>query len=117
MNKKFVIGIISLIIAISLCINPIVAGDYTTFQGNIKHTGYNTGESDAVASVWSINLEKGPISSNPVIHDSLAYIITEEGILKVININDNTLEWSYDFGDKISKKGVYIKRFGYDCRG
>lgn len=119
MNKKFLIGIITLILAISLCISPLAAGDWTTFQGNVKHTGYNSGESDAVASVWSTNLDNGAISSSPVIHDNLLYVITEEGILKVIDITDNTIEWTYDFEDKVVASPIIKGDILYvgDCDG
>ena len=119
MNKKFLIGIITLIIAISLCISPIAAGDWNTFQGNVKHTGYNSGESDAVAGVWSMNVEKGAISSSPVIHDNLLYVITEKGILKVIDITDNKVEWTYDFKDKVVASPIIKDDILYvgDCDG
>ncbi len=119
MNKKFLIGILTLIIAISLCISPIAAGDWTTFQGNVKHTGYASGESDAVAGVWSMNLEKGAISSSPVIYDNLLYIITEEGILKVIDITDNKVEWTYDFEDAVVASPIIKDDILYvgDCDG
>lgn len=51
MNRKYFIGIITLILAISLCINPIVASNWNGFQGDVKHTGYKDGASDTVSKV------------------------------------------------------------------
>ena len=110
MNKKFLIGILTLIIAISLCISPIAAGDWTTFQGNVKHTGYASGESDAVAGVWSMNLEKGAISSSPVIYeysyciDNYEVSIGFDETGKVVYTNNfDKIIWSVDKQNDVSK--------------
>ena len=118
-TRKYLIGMLTLIIAISLCITPLAAGDWTTFQGNIKHTGYNAGESDAVVKVWSMNLEKGAISSSPVIYDNFLYVITEEGILKVIDMSEEKVKWTYDFGDKVVASPIIKDDILYvgDCDG
>lgn len=106
MNNKYLIGVITLIIAISLCISPIAAVDWNNFQGDIKHTGYNGGSSDTISKVWSLNLDKGPILSSPLIYDNMLYIITENGILKVIDMNNSKVEWTYDFEDKVSASPI-----------
>ena len=64
MYKKILIG---LIIGL-LCLSPIAAENWNSFQGGVDHNAYRDEASDFVTNIWTFNMES-PIHSSAAIGD------------------------------------------------
>lgn len=53
MYKKLLIG---LVIAL-LCLSPIAAEKWNSFQGGVDHNAYREESSDFVTNLWTFNME------------------------------------------------------------
>ena len=91
MYKKLFIG---LIIAL-LCIGPIAAENWNSFQGGVDHNAYREDGSDFVTNLWTFNMES-PIHSSPAIYKDYVYVVSNDGILKAINMETGEEEWDLD---------------------
>lgn len=92
MKKQLMI----LFMILLLSITPIVANDWNTFQENIQHTGYLDDKSDFITNIWTANLGS-PIESSPAIFDNNIFIITIDGVLKSIDMENGEVDWELDF--------------------
>ena len=91
MYKKLLIG---LIIAL-LCLSPIAAENWDSFQGGVNHNAYRDESSDFVTNLWTFNMES-PIHSSPAIYKDYLYVISSNGILKAIDMETGEEEWDLD---------------------
>ena len=91
MYKKLLIG---LIVAL-LCLSPIAAENWNSFQGGADHTAYRDESSDFVTNLWTFNMES-PIHSSPAIYNDHIYIVSADGILKAIDMETGEEEWDLD---------------------
>ena len=91
MYKKILIG---LIIGI-LCLSPIAAENWNSFAGGVDHNAYRDDGSDFVTNLWTFNMES-PIHSSPAIYKDYIYFVTENGILKAIDMETGEEEWDLD---------------------
>ncbi len=109
-DKLFVGFIICL-----LCVSPIAGAnvDWNTLQGNLTHTGVAEGNSDFVTNLWSFNAES-PVIGSPAIYGDNLYVVSQEGILRAINMENGTEDWSVSLkGDSnatpvISNNTVFV---------
>lgn len=101
MYKKFLIG---LIVAL-LCLSPIAAENWNSFQGGIDHSGYRDGGSDFVTNLWTFNMES-PIHSSPAIYKDHVYYVSSEGILKAIDMETGEEEWDLDLEAKTNSSPI-----------
>lgn len=91
MYKKLLIG---LIIAL-LCLSPIAAENWDSFQGGVNHNAYRDESSDFVTNLWTFNMES-PIHSSPAIYKDYLYVVSSNGILKAIDMETGEEEWDLD---------------------
>lgn len=91
MYKKLLIG---LIIAL-LCIGPIAAENWNSFQGGVDHNAYRDDSSDFVTNLWTFNMES-PVHSSPAVYKDYVYVVSNDGILKAINMETGEEEWDLD---------------------
>ena len=101
MYKKLLIG---LIVAL-LCLSPIAAENWNSFQGGIDHSGYRDGGSDFVTNLWTFNMES-PIHSSPAIYKDHVYYVSSEGILKAIDMETGEEEWDLDLEAKTNSSPI-----------
>lgn len=91
MYKKLLIGLIIVI----LCVSPIAAENWNSFQGGVDHNAYRDEASDFVTNLWTFNMES-PIHSSPAIYKDYIYIVSENGILKAVDMQTGEEEWDLD---------------------
>ncbi|MBR3197333.1 MAG: PQQ-binding-like beta-propeller repeat protein [Methanobrevibacter sp.] len=101
MYKKLLIG---LIVAL-LCLSPIAAENWNSFQGGIDHSGYRDGGSDFVTNLWTFNMES-PIHSSPAIYKDHVYYVSSEGVLKAIDMETGEEEWNLDLEAKTNSSPI-----------
>ncbi|PWB84886.1 beta-alanine-activating enzyme beta-propeller domain-containing protein [Methanobrevibacter thaueri] len=101
MYKKLLIG---LIVAL-LCLSPIAAENWNSFQGGIDHSGYRDGESDFVTNLWTFNMES-PVHSSPAIYKDYIYYVSNDGILKAIDMETGEEEWNLDLEAKTNSSPI-----------
>lgn len=101
MYKKLLIG---LIVAL-LCLSPIAAENWNSFQGGIDHSGYRDGGSDFVTNLWTFNMGS-PIHSSPAIYKDHVYYVSSEGILKAIDMETGEEEWNLDLEAKTNSSPI-----------
>jgi len=101
MNKKIII----LLIIGLLTISPIAAQNWNSLQGGTDHNGYRQENSDFVTNLWSFNAES-PIHSSPAIYKDYIYIVTENGILKAIDMEKGVEEWNLDLDAKTNSSPI-----------
>lgn len=104
MYKKLLIG---LIVAL-LCLSPIAAENWNSFQGGADHTAYRDESSDFVTNLWTFNMES-PIHSSPVIYNDHIYIVSENGILKAIDMETGEEEWDLDLESPTNSSPIVHK--------
>ena len=104
MYKKLIIG---LIVAL-LCLSPIAAENWNSFQGGIDHSGYRDGGSDFVTNLWTFNMGS-PIHSSPAIYKDHIYIVSENGILKAIDMETGEEEWDLDLESPTNSSPIVHK--------
>ncbi len=83
------------LIVVLLCLSPIAAENWDSFQGGVDHTAFRDGNSDFVTNLWTFNMES-PIHSSPAIYKDYIYIVSPEGILKAIDMETGLEEWDLD---------------------
>ena len=91
MYKKL---LIALIVGL-LCLSPIAAENWNSFAGGIDHNAYRDESSDFVTNLWTFNMES-PIHSSPAIYKDYVYVVSDNGILKVIDMQTGEEEWDLD---------------------
>lgn len=91
MNKKLLI----LLIVALICLSPVAAANWNSFQGGVDHNGYRDENSDFVTNLWTFNME-APIHSSPAIAGDYIYFVNENGILKAIDMETGEEEWDLD---------------------
>ncbi|MGL4670223.1 MAG: PQQ-binding-like beta-propeller repeat protein [Methanobacteriaceae archaeon] len=70
--------------------------NWLMFQGNSFHTGFLKEAGVHVPNVWAFGLGS-PIKSTPVIKNENIYVISENGLLKSIDMETGTENWDYQF--------------------
>ena len=101
MYKKLLIG---LIVAL-LCLSPIAAENWNSFQGGIDHSGYRDEGSDFVTNLWTFNMES-PVHSSPAIYKDYIYYVSSDGILKAIDMETGEEEWNLDLEAKTNSSPI-----------
>ena len=101
MYKKLLIG---LIVAL-LCLSPIAAENWNSFQGGIDHSGYRNEGSDFVTNLWTFNMES-PVHSSPAIYKDYIYYVSNDGILKAIDMETGEEEWNLDLEAKTNSSPI-----------
>lgn len=91
MNKK----IFMLFIIAILCLSPVAAANWDSFAGGIDHNAYRDEGSDFVTNLWTFNMES-PVHSSPAIYKDYIYVVSENGILKAIDMENGQEEWDLD---------------------
>lgn len=91
MYKKILIG---LIIGL-LCLSPIAAENWNSFAGGVDHNAYRDDSSDFVTNLWTFNMES-PVHSSPAIYKDYIYFVSQDGILKAIDMETGEEEWDLD---------------------
>lgn len=104
MYKKLLIG---LIVAL-LCLSPIAAENWNSFQGGADHTAYRDENSGFVTNLWTFNMES-PIHSSPAIYNDHIYIVSENGILKAIDMETGEEEWDLDLESPTNSSPIVHK--------
>lgn len=104
MYKKLIIG---LIVAL-LCLSPIAAENWNSFQGGADHSAYRDESSDFVTNLWTFNMES-PIHSSPAIYKDHIYIVSENGILKAIDMETGEEEWDLDLESPTNSSPIVHK--------
>lgn len=104
MYKKLLIG---LIVAL-LCLSPIAAENWNSFQGGADHTAYRDENSGFVTNLWTFNMES-PIHSSPAIYKDHIYIVSENGILKAIDMETGEEEWDLDLESPTNSSPIVHK--------
>lgn len=91
MYKKLLVGLIICL----LCLSPIAAENWNSFAGDVDHTAYRDESSDFVTNLWTFNVES-PVISSPAIFKDNIYLVSGDGILKVINMEKGEEKWDFD---------------------
>lgn len=91
MYKKL---LICLIVGL-LCLTPIAADNWDSFAGDVNHTSYREDSSDFVTNLWTFKMES-PIHSSPAIYNDYIYVVSNNGILKAIDMETGEEEWDID---------------------
>ena len=104
MYKKLLIG---LIIGI-LCLSPIAAENWDSFQGGVDHTAYRDEDSDFVTNLWTLNMES-PVHSSPAIYKDYLYVVSDTGILKAIDMETGEVEWDLDLESPTNSSPIVLK--------
>ena len=104
MYKKL---LIAFIIGI-LCLSPIAAENWDSFAGGVNHNAFREGNSDFVTNLWTFNMES-PIHSSPAIYDDYAYFVSDNGILKAIDMSTGEEEWDLDLGAQTNSSPIVHK--------
>ena len=82
MYKKLLIGLIIFI----LCLSPIAAENWNSFAGDVNHNAYRDESSDFVTNLWTFNMGS-PVHSSPAIYKDNVYVVSQDGILKAIDMD------------------------------
>ena len=101
MYKKLLIG---LIVAL-LCLSTIATENWNSFQGGIDHSGYRDEGSDFVTNLWTFNMES-PVHSSPAIYKDYIYYVSNDGILKAIDMETGEEEWNLDLEAKTNSSPI-----------
>ena len=104
MYKKILIG---LIIGI-LCLSPIAAENWNSFAGGVDHNAYRDDSSDFVTNLWTFNMES-PVHSSPAIYGDYIYFVSQDGILKAIDMETGEEEWDLDLEAQTNSSPIVHK--------
>lgn len=104
MYKKLFIGLIICLLFVS----PIAAEDWNSFQGDVQHNAYRNGSSDFVTNLWTFNMES-PVHSSSAIYKDYIYFVSDNGILKAIDMETGMEEWDLDFEAKTNSSPIIHK--------
>ena len=88
-----------------VCLSPIAAENWDSFAGGIDHNAYRDDNSDFVTNLWTFNMES-PIHSSPAIYDDYIYVVSNEGILKAIDMETGEEEWDLDLKAKTNSSPI-----------
>lgn len=91
MYKKLIIGLIICL----LCLSPISAADWDSFAGGVDHNAYREENSDFVTNLWTFAMGS-PIHSSPAVYKDHIYFVSDDGILKSIDMQTGEEEWDLD---------------------
>ncbi len=78
-----------------MCLSPVAAANWDSFAGGIDHNAYRDEGSDFVTNLWTFNMES-PVHSSPAIYKDYIYVVSENGILKAIDMENGQEEWDLD---------------------
>ena len=78
-----------------LLLSPIAAENWNTFHGDVEHTGFRSEDSDFVTNLWTFDVGD-KIASSPAIYKDYIYIVSNEGILKAVDMETGEEEWDLD---------------------
>ena len=100
-------SILIIIMVLAICISPIygASNDWAMFQQNVNHEGFIEEATDYVSNLWSYNMGS-PINSTPVIHGDMIYVVSTNGFLKAINMEDGSNDWSINLGTNVTASPV-----------
>ncbi len=101
MYKKLLIGFVICL----LCLSPIAAENWDSFAGGIDHAAYRDGGSDFVTNLWTFKMDSS-IHSSPAIYKDYIYVVSSDGILKVIDIETGEEEWNLDLEAKTNSSPI-----------
>ena len=101
MYKKLLIGFIICL----LCLSPIAAANWDSFAGDVDHNAYRDDSSDFVTNLWTFNVES-PIHSSPAIYKDYVYVVSNDGLLKAIDMETGDEEWDLDLGSPTNSSPV-----------
>ena len=101
MNKKLLIGFVICI----LCLSPIAAEDWNSFAGGVDHAAYRDDSSDFVTNLWTFNVGSS-IHSSPAIYKDYIYVVSNDGILKAVNMETGEEEWDFDLESKTNSSPI-----------
>ena len=104
MYKKLFIGLIICLLFVS----PIAAEDWNSFQGDVQHNAYRNGSSDFVTNLWTFNMES-PVHSSSAIYKDYIYFVSDNGILKAIDMETGMEEWDLDLEAKTNSSPIIHK--------
>lgn len=88
-----------------LCLSPIAAENWNSFAGGIDHNAYRDDNSDFVTNLWTFNMESS-IHSSPAIYEDYIYVVSNDGILKAINMETGEEEWDFDLESKTNSSPI-----------
>lgn len=104
MNKNILI----LLIIGLLCLSPVAAANWNSFAGGVDHNGYRQESSDFVTNLWTFNMES-PVHASPAIYGDYLYVVSENGILKAIDMETGLEEWDLDLETSQSSSPIIHK--------
>ena len=104
MYKKLFIGLIICLLFVS----PIAAEDWNSFQGDVQHNAYRDESSDFVTNLWTFNMES-PVHSSSAIYKDYIYFVSDNGILKAIDMETGMEEWDLDLEAKTNSSPIIHK--------
>lgn len=104
MYKKLLIGLIIGLLVLS----PIAAENWDSFQGGADHNAYRDENSDFVTNLWTFNMESS-IHSSPAIYKDYLYIVSDNGILKAIDMQTSEEEWDLDLESQTNSSPIVHK--------
>ena len=99
--------LIALVIGL-LCLSPIAAANWDSFAGGVNHNAYREGNSDFVTNLWTFNMES-PIHSSLAIYDDYIYLVSDNGILKAIDMETGEEEWDLDLEAQTNSSPIVHK--------
>jgi outer membrane protein assembly factor BamB len=108
MYKKLLIGLI----VVLLCLSPIAAENWNSFAGGVDHNSYRDESSDFVTNLWTFNMES-PIHSSPAVYKDYAYVVSDNGILKAIDMETGEEEWDLDLESPTNSSPIVHKNMLY----
>ena len=101
MYKKLLIALIICV----LCLSPIAAENWDSFAGDVDHSAYRDGESGFVTNLWTFNMES-PVHCSPAIYKDYIYVVSDDGMLKAINMEKGHEEWKLDLKSKTNSSPI-----------
>ena len=104
MYKKLLLGLIIVL----LCLSPIAAENWDSFAGGVDHNAYRNESSDFVTNLWTFNMES-PIHSSPAIYKDHIYVVSNDGILKAIDMETGEEEWDLDLESPTNSSPIVHK--------
>ena len=74
----------------------------------MAHTGYRDESSDFVTNLWTFNMES-PIHSSPAIYKDYVYIVSNDGMLKAVDMQTGEEEWDLDLESPTNSSPIVHK--------
>ncbi len=104
MYKKLLIGLVIVL----LCLSPVAAENWDCFGGNVNHNAYRDESSDFVTNLWTFNMES-PVHSSPAIYKDYVYVVSNDGILKAVDMETGEEEWDLDLESHTNSSPIVHK--------